>query len=158
MINRKLCILVLVAVLLLSACSKKEGMVNKEKSEDLDEAVAQSGKDGWAELDWDEAEVQQVIHEMSHQKVKAGTKWGAIKITEERIELLLAYVKKQDFKQKDTYIDILERWIKGDFSQAHKDHNAIWELQGGTVGKATGLLSKEEEAVFIEKTFGKDEL
>lgn len=146
--------MILVAVFILVSCSEKENMVNEEKSADLDEAE----QAGWTELDWDEGEVQQVIHEMSHQKVKAPEKWGAIKITQERIDLLLKYVKKQDFEHQDVYVDILERWSEGDFSQADLDHNAIWELQGGTIGKATGLLSKEEEAVFIEKYFGKDDL
>lgn len=146
------------AALVLSACHKIGNMVNEEKSQELDEAAQQSEQDGWVGIDWDEAEVQQVIHEMSHQKIKASEKWGAIKITQDRIEVLLNYVQEQDFEHKELYVDILGRWREGDFSRAHKDHNAIWELQGGTVGKATGLLSKEEEAAFIEKHFGKDEL
>ncbi|WP_268872885.1 DUF6241 domain-containing protein [Neobacillus fumarioli] len=52
-----------------------------------------------------------------------------------------------------TYKDILERWAAGDFSQIDKDHNTIWDLQGGTIGKATGMATPKEEMAFIEKNF-----
>ncbi|MFV8828220.1 DUF6241 domain-containing protein [Alkalihalobacterium sp. APHAB7] len=45
------------------------------------------------------------------------------------------------------------RSTKGDFSQAVYDHNVIWEIQGGTVGKATRLLTEEEEREYIQMYF-----
>jgi hypothetical protein len=40
----------------------------------------------------------------------------------------------------------LHSWKENNFSSAVSDYNRIWKLQGGTVGKATGLLTPEEEA------------
>ncbi|WP_416150767.1 DUF6241 domain-containing protein [Salipaludibacillus sp. HK11] len=103
-----------------------------------------------------ESEIQDAIHHMSHQKVEASQKWGKMRITDERIERLIEVVEnKQEghLDNKDVYLDILERWNQGDFTRAVEDHNAIWELQGGTVGIATGLLSDEAEQQYIELHF-----
>ncbi|WP_411675014.1 DUF6241 domain-containing protein [Cytobacillus kochii] len=48
---------------------------------------------------------------------------------------------------------MLDKWSKGDFSNVDNDHNYFWSLQNGTIGKATGILSPEEEEAFIEKYF-----
>ena len=102
--------------------------------------------------DINEEELQNIIHSMSHQKVKAAQKWGAILLTQERVGLLLDVVKENEehWKHPELYMDILNRWYIGDFSQADEDHNAIWTLQGGSIGKATGLLTPWEEKDFIQ--------
>lgn len=106
-------------------------------------------------LDMNEYALQDAIHQMSHQKVEADKKWGAIHITPELIERLLVVVEtnSSEYRHADTYLDILQRWENGDFSKADKDHNKIWDLQNGTVGKATGLLTASEEQKFIERHF-----
>ena len=104
-------------------------------------------------LDLSEVAVQNSIHHMSHQKVAASQKWGHMQITQERIERLIEVVEANNYTYSRTYLDILERWQKGDFSQADEDHNRIWRLQGGTVGEATRLLTPEEEAEYIRKHF-----
>lgn len=106
-------------------------------------------------LDMEERLVQRAVHRMSHQKVYADKKWGALLITEERIERLLEVVNtnKTSYNHASIYIDILERWKEGDFSRADKDHNAIWDLQGGTIGRATRILDNKEEQDYIEETF-----
>lgn len=109
---------------------------------------------GEQETDLDEEDIQQYIHGMSHQKVKADEKWVHYTMTEERIQFLLEVVQNGDYEHKQLYLDILTRWSKGDFSQADKDHNAVWRLQGGSVGKATGVLTKEEEEAYLEKHQG----
>lgn len=97
---------------------------------------------------------QDYIHKMSHQKVIADTKWGFYLITDERIEWLLesleiTYDSLDDGK---IYRDILSKWKNGDFSKVDQDHNMIWNIQGGSIGKATGILNKEEEENYIENT------
>lgn len=106
-----------------------------------------------------EDEVQKKIHHMSHQKVRAEHKWNNLQITQERIERLLEVVEhnKDKYTHYELYNDILVRWKNGDFSKADKDHNSVWELQGGTIGKAVGLLTAEEEQEFINKHFKKEE-
>jgi hypothetical protein len=100
-----------------------------------------------------ELTMQNTIHFMSHQKVKAEEKWGSVPLTEQRIDRLLAILEAKKFKHERIYRDILMRWKEGDFSQVDRDHNAIWDLQDGTVGKATGILSLEEERAYIEENY-----
>lgn len=95
-------------------------------------------------------DMQLIIHEMAHQKVKADQKWGYIRITQNRIDWLYRALNKNKFTNEKTYRAILTRWKNGDFSKSVQDHNTIWKLQGGTIGKATGLLSPVEEERYIE--------
>jgi hypothetical protein len=101
-------------------------------------------------LDLTELEIQNYIHWMSHQKIQAKQKWGKMLITKERIDRLLEVVEKNEFIHEDLYKDILTRWSEEDFTQAVKDHNAIWSLQNGSVGKAKRLLNEEEEQEYIK--------
>ncbi|WP_347862283.1 DUF6241 domain-containing protein [Salimicrobium sp. PL1-032A] len=96
--------------------------------------------------------VQDYIHQMSHQKVEAEKKWGFYRISPERIDWLMQAVETNDYTHGNTYADILSSWNEGDFSQADKQHNTIWRMQGGNVGKATGVLSAEEEQNYIESS------
>ena len=107
--------------------------------------------------DMTELEMKNAIHGLSHQKVKSedNAKWGYIRMTEERVNRLLEVAKLNEKKWElngELYVDILARWSRGDFSRADIDHNAIWVIQGGNVGRATGLLSPWEEKKFIEET------
>jgi hypothetical protein len=102
-------------------------------------------------FDMTESDVLGAIHALSHQKVQAEVKWSFMLITTERIERLIEVVEANNYDHSDGYLDILYRWNEGDFSQAHHDHNFVWKLQGGTVGKATGLLSPEEEQAYIQE-------
>ncbi|OZM58351.1 hypothetical protein CIB95_01920 [Lottiidibacillus patelloidae] len=99
--------------------------------------------------------MQNYIHWLSHQKVKADMKWGELQITTERIERLIEVVEANNYnyKYEEMYLEILNAWKNNDFSQADKEHNFIWELQGGTLGEATGLLTEEEEQAFIKLHF-----
>lgn len=95
---------------------------------------------------------REYIHGMSHQKVVAEKKWGFYEIHPERIKWLLKGLDEgNQLNSADKYKEILERWQDKDFSQVDKDHNIIWNLQGGTVGKATGILEQEEEQAYIEQ-------
>ncbi|OIU67656.1 DUF6241 domain-containing protein [Rossellomorea aquimaris] len=98
-----------------------------------------------------ESLVQQYIHAMSHQKVQAKEKWSFFEITGERIDFLLSQLETNKYEHEDLYREILESWKEGDFSNAVKDHNAIWRLQDGTIGKATALLEPEAEEAFLQK-------
>ncbi|WP_456275807.1 DUF6241 domain-containing protein [Bacillus sp. AK128] len=102
-----------------------------------------------------ENQIQTAIHFMSHQKVKAEEKWGAIRITPERINRLKEIIEtnQKDYKHASLYLSILNRWDNGDFSRADDDHNAIWKLQNGNIGEATRVLSPKEEQKFVEEHF-----
>ncbi|KAA0547178.1 hypothetical protein FZW96_14505 [Bacillus sp. BGMRC 2118] len=139
--------------------SKTEELQALEQQVDQVETVLPSESSFPREEDFpaemNDYEVQNAIHYMSHQKVYAEEKWGAIQITPERIRNLVASVEqyKLSLKHGDLYLDILTRWSEGDFSKADHDHNEIWKLQNGTVGEATRVLSEREEQTFIERNF-----
>jgi hypothetical protein len=95
--------------------------------------------------------MQQYIHAMSHQKVQADKKWSYYEMTEERILYLLGELDKGDYKNEQVYREILVKWQDGNFSEADHDHNEVWSLQNGSVGRAEGLLSAEEEAAYLRK-------
>ncbi|TES47887.1 DUF6241 domain-containing protein [Shouchella lehensis] len=105
--------------------------------------------------DLSERAMQEAIHYMSHGLVEAEQKWGKIQLTEERIEWLLdiATVRADEFTHGSRYEQILLRWHEGDFSQAVEDHNFVWELWGGTIGKATRLLTPAEVDTYNDKHF-----
>lgn len=94
------------------------------------------------------------MHKMTHQKVRAEKKWGAVPMNEANITAVTQAVEASNWSCKDVLLPILRRWQTADFSQADEDHNTIWQLQGGVVGKAYGLLTTEEEAQFIADHFG----
>ena len=97
-----------------------------------------------------DTDYQEYIHGMSHQKVKAEQKWGFYQINSERIDWLLDGLNNTNLSHANVYQQILEKWANGDYQSADDDHNTIWELQGGTIGRATGVLSSEEEKQYIE--------
>ncbi|MGX6446146.1 DUF6241 domain-containing protein [Neobacillus sp. K501] len=103
-----------------------------------------------------EGQLIQEVHDMSHQKVHADQKWGASEITEDKVLLLIEAIKSTQFEKestKDMLLATLESWSVGNFSNAVKDHNLIWAYQKGNVGKATRLLTPQEELQYIEEKF-----
>lgn len=102
-----------------------------------------------------ESVIQNAIHHMSHSMVYADKKWGHLEPSQERIERLLEVLKQNQSSYENTglYISILERWQEGDYSHAVSDHNQMWNLQEGTVGKATRLLSNDEVNSYRKKHF-----
>jgi hypothetical protein len=95
--------------------------------------------------------IQQYIHAMSHQKVAADEKWSFFEITEERIDFLLEQLEVNNYKHDRLYKEILTSWKKGDFSEADRQHNAVWKLQNGSIGEAKGLLSPKAEEAYLQK-------
>lgn len=137
---------------------KKDGTITEKTTEDGGKIIeVKEVRDMPVEeefpMDMPDFQVGQVIHQMSHQKIEAEEKWGFLPLTAERVARLKEVVENGDYKNKSRYLSILNRWVENDFTQIDKDHNTIWTMQGGTVGKATGILSYEEEKQFIEKYY-----
>lgn len=84
------------------------------------------------------------IHHMSHHVVIADEKWGFRDLTLENIEKAMGEIEgiEGHDETKKELLSILRRWESGDFSRAHHDHNYVWRKLGGTVGKATGVNTK----------------
>lgn len=106
-------------------------------------------------MDMAEGSVQSSIHMMSHQKVLSEQKWGALPLTPERVKRLIQVVEQNsgEYEHEDLYLEILYEWEKGFFVNVVYAHNAIWGLQEGTVGRAYGNASPEEELEYIQKNF-----
>ncbi|MGB8001062.1 MAG: DUF6241 domain-containing protein [Anaerobacillus sp.] len=107
-----------------------------------------------------ENKFQDYIHGMTHQKVVADKKWGIYQISEERIDNMLQVLDnikgtKDEYKHFDFYLETLKEWDKGNFGNAVDVHNYIWNLNGGTIGKAKRLMTTEEEQEYIEETYDK---
>lgn len=100
-----------------------------------------------------ESEFMEVIHHMTHQKVEASPKWGAVQITEKRIDEMLTVLGANELENEDFYQETLSAWKNSDFSNAVEVHNKIWKMQNGTIGEATKLLNEDEEAEYIQKHF-----
>lgn len=100
-----------------------------------------------------EMEVMDVMHKMTHQKVRSQDKWGAIPMSPKIIEEVYYILNTSDFKHRDRLLDIAARWKDFNFSTIVQDHNFFWEDKEGTVGKAHGTLSTAEEIEFIEVNF-----
>jgi hypothetical protein len=103
-----------------------------------------------------EGELIQEVHNMTHQKVKADKKWGSSEITAEKVQKLYDVIQKSDFKNqsnKTMLLGILEPWTRKDFTNSVSAHNRIWSYQNGNIGKATRLLTPQEELEYIEDEF-----
>ncbi|MGM0897066.1 MAG: DUF6241 domain-containing protein [Bacillota bacterium] len=102
-----------------------------------------------------EQQFQLRMHQMTHQKVIADEKRGAVEMTPETIEKMLEIVRaNQDVYERAFFYEVeLTKWKEGNFSNVVGAHNVIWKLHHGTVGEATGLMSAEQEARFVEKHF-----
>jgi preprotein translocase subunit SecF len=109
--------------------------------------------------DYEKMSDQQLIkevHGMTHQKVEADQKWGSSEITKDKVLKLYETVQRKEFSDdgdKEMLLSILEPWTHGDFSNAVTAHNEIWSYLHGTVGKATRLLTAQEEKEYIKQKF-----
>lgn len=87
---------------------------------------------------------------VAKQKVHADLKTWFFEMTPERVHWLLDAVEEhEDYVDQDLYVDILTRWDADDFSQAVHDHNAVWTLLDGDVGRADRVATPEEEAAYL---------
>ncbi|MRG86767.1 DUF6241 domain-containing protein [Salinibacillus xinjiangensis] len=122
----------------------------------LQEALDQINED-YLQLKLDESpsemKVIDVLHEMVHQKVKAEKKWGQIPMHPKTIEQVNKVIEQGNFERKTELLDMVEKWEDGNFSTADEDHNFLWSIKEGNVGKAYGILSLQEEIKYIHDHF-----
>ena len=63
--------------------------------------------------------------------------WGKVTVNKETVlELLNMLNKFKASKEKDTFIAIAKNWQKGNFVNIVDDHNMVWKILEGTIGKA----------------------
>jgi len=101
-----------------------------------------------------------VMHEMTHQKISADKKYGAILMSHENIREVRAYLELARKKNKLNLNDytklgkIIEQWEQADFSNIDKDQDYILDGMGAKIGYSNGLATPEEEELFILNNFG----
>lgn len=98
-----------------------------------------------------EEQVQRYMHEMTHYKVTADRKWGDTPLTMTNVNNLITIVEANNYEQEDFYLKHLNEWRNGNFVGAVEVHNRIWSWNDGTVGKATGLMTEQEQIEYEEK-------
>ncbi|MCM2532162.1 DUF6241 domain-containing protein [Neobacillus pocheonensis] len=103
-----------------------------------------------------EEDVVNAMHKMSHEKVRAVQKWGALPMSIDTIRQVEGVVTVSKFEHKAQLLAIINKWKSGDFKSADADHNFLWELEGGSEGKAFGLLSPAEEQAYFDSNFQVD--
>jgi len=101
----------------------------------------------------DESAIIEDMHDMTHQKVQAEFKESALEMTPEHVNTLYEIVSKSSFPHKAKFLAILQNWKKKNFKDIVEEHNFLWEIQGGTYGKATDRLTTREEKEFINNNF-----
>ncbi|MEH7492242.1 DUF6241 domain-containing protein [Neobacillus niacini] len=102
-----------------------------------------------------EEDVLEILHNMTHQKVRSEEKWGFVHINE--VNLLAVknvLLENPSFNQNIDMLSIVTDWLNNDFSNIVAEHNSIWKIKNGSVGKAYGILSTSEEATLVKEQFG----
>lgn len=88
--------------------------------------------DDWQSGDktFDERLVQEVMLDMTHQKLDTHVEEGTMEITAERMNNLMQIAEEEEavFFHNETYIDILKRWKENDFSTVEDDHQLLHSL------------------------------
>ena len=54
--------------------------------------------------------------------------------------------------EKEKYVEILNRWEKGDFSQAVEEHDYMWEQAGGESGKSKKISYSKRRNSISQRT------
>jgi hypothetical protein len=88
-----------------------------------------------------EDEVYDEMHKMANTKIitKDGEIWGKEDITPSLCNKLIVEVTKSNYYDKQVLLNMLNRWVKGDFHDAVAEHNYLWDALKGTVGEAIKL-------------------
>ena len=111
---------------------------NKPANEEVKSGM---GFENWKHEDEPDTEVYDVMHEMINTKIEAedGLVWGEIEITPQQCDRVIKLINDGSYGDEERLLKMLNMWKKGDFSDAVAQHNYLWEILDGTVGKAKNL-------------------
>lgn len=102
-----------------------------------------------------EGKITDILHNMTHQKVRSEEKWKFVQMTEVNLLAVKEVLQENpEFNQNIDLLAIVTKWLNNEFGNIVAEHNTIWEMKEGTVGKAYGILSPSEEATLIKEQFG----
>lgn len=102
------------------------------------------------------------MHLMTHQKILATEKAGAIPMTHDNLKEVREYLEllrdKNKIKSED-YLQlgrILERWEQAIFDEIDKEQDVLLEEMYAVIGFSNGLATRAEEELFILNNFGEE--
>lgn len=102
-----------------------------------------------------EEDIIEILHNMTHQKVRSEEKWGFVQMTEVNLLAVEEVLKEYPaFNQNIDLLAIVTDWLNNDFSNIVAEHNLIWKMKDGSVGRAYGILSPSEEEALVKEQFG----
>ena len=102
-----------------------------------------------------EEDLLKILHNMTHQKVRSEEKWQFVQMTEVNLLAVKEVLQENPaYSQNIDMLEIVNNWLRNNFSNIVADHNVIWEFKDGTVGKAYGILSPKEEDDLVKEQFG----
>lgn len=102
-----------------------------------------------------EKDLLEILHNMTHQKVRSEEKWGFVQINEVNLLAVKEVLQENPaFNQDIDMLTIVTVWLNNDFGNIVAEHNSIWKMKNGSVGKAYGILSPSEEAALVREQFG----
>ncbi|WP_214819282.1 MULTISPECIES: DUF6241 domain-containing protein [unclassified Exiguobacterium] len=103
-----------------------------------------------------------VMHLMTHQKILATEKAGAIPMTHDNLKEVRDYLEllrdKNKIKSED-YLQlgrIIERWEQAIFDEIDKEQDFLLEEMYAVIGFSNGLATRAEEELFILNNFGEE--
>ncbi|WP_377887542.1 DUF6241 domain-containing protein [Alkalihalobacillus sp. R86527] len=130
---------------------------NNESNEEIDPARYIDKEEDSDDSLPSEKQFRDRLHGMTHQKVFADEKWTLLELTDQRVDEMLEDLSKakneNQYDHYEFYHDTLTQWKRGNFDNAVEVHNRLWEMKGGTIGRAQRLLTTEEERAFVEKHY-----
>jgi hypothetical protein len=122
-----------------------------ELRDDIDQAKIALG----LEKSPSEEDIAEILHNMTHQKVRSEEKWEFVQMTEVNLLAVKEVLQKNPgFNQNIDFLAVVTDWLNDDFSNIVAEHNLIWKMKDGSVGKAYGILSPSEEQALVKEQFG----
>ena len=102
------------------------------------------------------------MHLMTHQKILATEKAGAVPMTHDNLKEVRDYLEllrdKNKIKSED-YLQlgrIIERWEQAIFDEIDKEQDLLLEEMYAVIGFSNGLATRAEEELFILNNFGEE--
>ena len=123
--------------------NNKDISTNNSESVNIEVATSKEEIDPIEEVEGYTMSEMQLVHKMTNNVIVSSQIWGYEEINETNINEALDI-----FKDDEKIVNYLNQWLEKDFSNSVEFHNYIWEMLGGTMGKATDLdFNKINEVV-----------
>ncbi|MGQ3380752.1 DUF6241 domain-containing protein [Priestia endophytica] len=98
-------------------------------------------------------DIESIMHKMTHQKVRAERKTGAVRMTPEAIDEVIELINDVQPSNSQELLKMANHWKNGNYEHIVEEHNYFWSREGGNIGKAYGRASLMEENEFIRQNF-----